>query len=119
MLRTPVKKLVLIVILVIIATYISLPHTFSLFGKNITRPNLDLKIGKFSLSRSFDLHLGLDLAGGGRNLHLQELGESNCVLQHRPHVGLSRRANVGVKLNSRGNVRANSAKESVSSRANP
>lgn len=66
MLRTPVKKLVLIVVLVIIAAYISLPHTFNLFGKNITRPNLNLKIGKFSLSRNFDLHLGLDLAGGSR-----------------------------------------------------
>jgi preprotein translocase subunit SecD len=66
MFRTPVKKLVFIVILTLLSVYISLPHTFSIFGKNITRPDLNLKIGKFSLTRSFDLHLGLDLAGGSR-----------------------------------------------------
>ncbi len=66
MLGTPIKKLVLIVVLVILATYVSSPHSFSLFGKNITRPDLNLKIGKFTLSRNFDLHLGLDLAGGSQ-----------------------------------------------------
>jgi preprotein translocase subunit SecD len=66
MLSTPVKRLVLIVILVIVSVYISLPNNFSLFGKNITRPNLNLKIGKTTISRNFDLHLGLDLAGGSR-----------------------------------------------------
>jgi preprotein translocase subunit SecD len=63
---TPVKKFILIIILVIIAAYICLPPKFSIFGKNITRPDLNIKIGGFSLQRSFDLHLGLDLAGGSR-----------------------------------------------------
>ncbi len=55
-----------IFILTVAATYISLPPKFSIFGKNFSRPDLDLKIGNFSLSRKFDLHLGLDLAGGSQ-----------------------------------------------------
>ncbi|MGA3291798.1 MAG: protein translocase subunit SecD [Candidatus Microgenomates bacterium] len=66
MLSTPVKRLVLITVLVIAAIYICLPHTFSLFGKNITRPDLNVKIGNLTINRSFDLHLGLDLAGGSQ-----------------------------------------------------
>lgn len=60
------KKLFLIIILVAVATYISLPPSFNLFGKNINRPDLNLKVGNFSLSRKFDLRLGLDLAGGSQ-----------------------------------------------------
>jgi len=52
--------------LVVAATYISLPPKFFLFGKNIARPDLNLKIGNFSIARKFDLHLGLDLAGGSQ-----------------------------------------------------
>ncbi|MCX6705228.1 MAG: hypothetical protein NT162_02725, partial [Candidatus Woesebacteria bacterium] len=63
---TPIKKFILIIILVLVATYICLPPKFSIFGKNITRPDLNLKIGNFALKRNFDLHLGLDLAGGSR-----------------------------------------------------
>ena len=66
MFSTPVKKFILIIILTFVAFYISLPPKFNLFGKNITRPDLDLKIGNFSISRKFDLHLGLDLAGGSQ-----------------------------------------------------
>lgn len=58
------KKLILIIILVIISTYITLPPSFNLFGTNITRPDLNLKIGSLNIARKFDLHLGLDLAGG-------------------------------------------------------
>lgn len=63
---TPVKKFVLIVVLVLAATFISLPQSFSLFGKKINRPNLDIKIGNLSLKRDIKMHLGLDLAGGSQ-----------------------------------------------------
>jgi preprotein translocase subunit SecD len=63
---TPVKKFILIVVLVLMATYVSLPQSFSLFGKKITRPNLDFKIGNLSLKRDIKMHLGLDLAGGSQ-----------------------------------------------------
>jgi len=66
MFSSPIKKIVLIVFLVLVASYISLPPKFSLFGKNLTRPDLNIKMGNFTLQRSFDLHLGLDLAGGSR-----------------------------------------------------
>ncbi len=66
MFSSPIKKLILIIFLVLVASYISLPPKFSLFGKNLTRPDLNLKIGNLTLQRSFDLHLGLDLAGGSQ-----------------------------------------------------
>lgn len=66
MFQAPIKRFILIVILVIAATYISLPPQFSLFGKKINRPDLNVKIGSFTLKRNFDLHLGLDLAGGSQ-----------------------------------------------------
>lgn len=53
---SPIRRLILIIILVVAATYIALP----------SRPDLNIKIGNFSLSRKFDLHLGLDLAGGSQ-----------------------------------------------------
>ncbi len=61
-----IRRLIFIILLVVAATYISLPPKFSIFGRNIVRPDLNLKIGNFSLSRKFDLHLGLDLAGGSQ-----------------------------------------------------
>jgi preprotein translocase subunit SecD len=63
---TPIKKFILIVILVLASVYISLPSNFSLLGRNFTRPNLYLKIGSLEIRRGFDLHLGLDLAGGSQ-----------------------------------------------------
>jgi len=63
---TPAKKLILITIVTLAASYISLPPSINLYGKTITRPDLNVNVGKFNLKRSFDLHLGLDLAGGSR-----------------------------------------------------
>lgn len=61
-----VRKIIFIIVLVLTATFISLPPKFSLFGKNIVRPDLNIKIGSITLQRKFDLHLGLDLAGGSQ-----------------------------------------------------
>lgn len=63
---SPFKKLILIIILVAAATYISLPPKMTFFGKQISRPDLNIKIGNFTLERKFDMHLGLDLAGGSQ-----------------------------------------------------
>lgn len=51
-LSSPAKKLIVIFILFLGALFISL------------RPNLDIKLGRFEIKKSFDLKLGLDLAGG-------------------------------------------------------
>ncbi len=69
---TPVKKTLLILFLTIIATFISLPNQIPVnlklgkinIQKNIVRPNINFKIGKFEIKKSFNLILGLDLAGG-------------------------------------------------------
>lgn len=63
-LSAPLKKVLLIFLLSLLATLISLPHEFSLLGKRFTRPNLDLKVGRLEIKKNFDLVLGLDLAGG-------------------------------------------------------
>ncbi len=61
---TPLKKVILILLVSIIAGYISLPKELYVFGKKIERRDLNVKIGKFEIKRNFDLALGLDLAGG-------------------------------------------------------
>lgn len=61
---SPLNKLVIISIVVFIAGYISLPPEFSILGRTISRPNLDIKLGRFTIQKNFDLVLGLDLAGG-------------------------------------------------------
>lgn len=68
---SPAKKLIGILILTLLALFISLPHEIPLnlkIGKikieKIVRPNLNIKIGNFEIKRNFDLSLGLDLAGG-------------------------------------------------------
>lgn len=66
MFSTPVKKFIFIVILTLLATFVSLPRDFSVFGKQITLPSINIHIGKFSFVREIKTHLGLDLAGGSR-----------------------------------------------------
>ncbi len=55
MFATPLRKIILVFILTIAAIYVSLPAKFN---------RLDFKIGKIEIKNNFDLHLGLDLAGG-------------------------------------------------------
>lgn len=62
--NSQIRKLIIIIALTVIATYISLPSRFSILGKNIERPNLNIKIGSFNFNKNFDTKLGLDLAGG-------------------------------------------------------
>lgn len=66
------KKLVLIFVLTIVASFISLPKEipvnihwgFINIEKTLHRPDLDFSIGRFNFAKKFDLILGLDLAGG-------------------------------------------------------
>ena len=69
---TPVKKTLLILFLTIVATFISLPNKIPLnislgkinINKELKRPDINFKLGKYEIKKSFDLFLGLDLAGG-------------------------------------------------------
>lgn len=69
---TPFRKVILIFIVTTIAAYISLPKSipvkFSVLGRNVdtslVRRDLNISYGRLNLHKSFDLVLGLDLAGG-------------------------------------------------------
>ncbi len=70
--KKPLLKVLIIFFATLVAGYISLPKSvpikFSMFGAKFdtvyTRKDLNFSIGSFSLSKQFDLILGLDLAGG-------------------------------------------------------
>jgi len=57
-LTSAAKKVIIIFFVTAVALFISLPHEFSLFGKNFTRPNLDINAGRIQLHKSLDLVLG-------------------------------------------------------------
>src|SRR3990170_1416439 len=61
---TPLRKVILIFFLTLIAGYISLPKEVNLFGKKFIRRDINISYGKLHLQKNFDLVLGLDLAGG-------------------------------------------------------
>lgn len=63
---TPLKRLILVFLLSLASIYVILPQKFSLFGKNFTRYDLNLNLGPLKISRTFDFHLGLDIAGGSQ-----------------------------------------------------
>src|SRR3990167_3281722 len=63
-LTSAAKKVIIIFFVTAVALFISLPHEFFLFGRGFTRPNLEVNAGRIQLHKSFDLVLGLDLAGG-------------------------------------------------------
>ncbi|HJX45717.1 MAG TPA: protein translocase subunit SecD [Patescibacteria group bacterium] len=66
------KKLIAILLLTLVAIFISLPKEIPLkinlmgvkLEKTFTRPDLNINFGKVSINKKFDLVLGLDLAGG-------------------------------------------------------
>lgn len=61
---SPLKKLVIIFIISILAAYVSLPTSFSFAGREFYRKDLNVTIGSVHLQKNFDTVLGLDLAGG-------------------------------------------------------
>lgn len=89
---TPVKKLFFIGFLTVFCLYVSLPNilpiNFSLGNLSINRefkkPQIDIKIGNFEFKKSFDLHLGLDLAGGSHLVF--EADTSNIAEEKKDQV---------------------------------
>jgi preprotein translocase subunit SecD len=74
------RKLLLIIAITALASYISLPPSFTIYGKTFTRPNLDLNWKNIQLYKAFDLKLGLDLAGGS---HLVFEADTASIPQER------------------------------------
>ncbi len=60
----PLKKVLLILVITLVAVLIDLPKEINFFGRKFTRPDLELKLGRFEIKKNLDLTLGLDLAGG-------------------------------------------------------
>ena len=82
---TPFKKLLLIFLLFALALFISLPSEFNISGRKFERPNLDLKIGRFEIKKSFELVYGLDLAGGS---HLVFEADTSQLAEEKRKVAL-------------------------------
>jgi preprotein translocase subunit SecD len=61
---TPLKKVIIIFFVTLVAAYISLPKEFDVLGHKFIRKDLNINIGKIHIQRNFNLVLGLDLAGG-------------------------------------------------------
>lgn len=61
---SPLKKLILILILILVAGFISWP-----------KASLDIKLGKLEIKKKFDLVLGLDLAGGSHLVFEADTGK--------------------------------------------
>lgn len=78
--KSPAKRLFFIVLITLLSLYIALPRELHInmyqwpkseiipdnlkLNTTIPKPPLDIKIGSFQFAKDFDLHLGLDLAGG-------------------------------------------------------
>jgi len=90
---TPFRKVLLIIVLTLFAGYISLPREipvkFSMGSYNIDykfiRQDLSIQKGKLSISKNFDLVLGLDLAGGS---HLVFEADTSGIEQDKKSTAL-------------------------------
>jgi preprotein translocase subunit SecD len=94
MFPSPIKRVVLIFILTLIAGFISLPKEIPInidlfekikFNKTFTRPDLDTNVGKVNLKKKFDLVLGLDLAGGS---HLVFEADTSMISDDKKQTAL-------------------------------
>ena len=82
---SPFKKVILIFILTIVAAYISLPKEFNFFGRKFVRQDLNLNYGKLQIQKSFDLVLGLDLAGGS---HLVLEADTSALPEDKKEIAI-------------------------------
>lgn len=94
MISSPAKKLLVIFVLVAIAVYISLPQEIPLrinygpinIDTNLNREDLNLSTERLTISKRFDLILGLDLAGGS---HLVFEADTSDISANRKEVALN------------------------------
>ena len=79
---SPLKKVIIILLLTLSAIYVILPSKIPVkihFGefdidKTFTRPGLDISTSRFSINKDFELILGLDLAGGSHLVFEAKVG---------------------------------------------
>jgi preprotein translocase subunit SecD len=79
--KSPLRKLVLIFIVVVLAGIVAMPKEVNLYGQKIVRPDVNIAIGdKKIIERAPDLVLGLDLAGGS---HLVFEADTSAVDENK------------------------------------
>ncbi|MEK7127508.1 MAG: protein translocase subunit SecD [Patescibacteria group bacterium] len=83
--KTNVKKIIFILILALVATFIDLPSSFKLLNKTFARPNINLSIAGFTLQRNLDIREGLDLAGGS---HIVMSADMTAIKQEDRNTAL-------------------------------
>lgn len=91
--KSPLRKLLLIILLVIGASLVAMPkeipfkiHTGSInLERTITRPDLDITFNGKEIQKSFDLVLGLDLAGGS---HLEFEADTSGVPDEKKQTAI-------------------------------
>jgi preprotein translocase subunit SecD len=96
---SPLKKVIFIFVLTLIAGYVSLPSELPInihlgpinIDKTLVRSNLDVSYGKFSISKDLDLKLGLDLAGGA---HLVFEADTSSFEEERKETAIASVRNV-------------------------
>src|SRR3990167_2548882 len=64
MFTSALKKIIFVLLLTLLASYISLPREFEIFGVKVQRYDLNFSWRGLNLKKNFDLVLGLDLSGG-------------------------------------------------------
>lgn len=112
--RSSIKRLVIIIFIFLLSLYIALPQQLpinmyqwpksELFPNNlkinttIDKTLLNIKIGEFQFNKNFDLHLGLDLAGGSHLVFEADVsktpdGDKQSALEAAREV-IERRVNI-------------------------
>ncbi len=65
----------LIIVLTAFSVFIDLPSSFRLLDQEISRPAIDLNLGKFQFSRDLEIKQGIDLAGGTHLVFQADMSE--------------------------------------------
>jgi preprotein translocase subunit SecD len=65
----------LIIVLTAFSVFIDLPSRFRLLDQEISRPAIDLSLGKFQFSRDLEIKQGIDLAGGTHLVFQADMSE--------------------------------------------
>jgi preprotein translocase subunit SecD len=65
----------LVIVLTAFSVFIDLPSRFRLLDQEISRPAIDLSLGKFQFSRDLEIKQGIDLAGGTHLVFQADMSE--------------------------------------------
>ena len=61
---SPRKLVFVVILLTLVAAFIDFPKSVTILGRELLRPDFDLRVGPMRIFRDFEPRLGLDLQGG-------------------------------------------------------